>query len=884
MADIDPHSKSSTFGPLTDSSSDPSSRSNSGEPCPLCPSGPPRPPAAGDGQPDVPLVWIACTKCGEWFHSACLYLGDEKVRSTIPKEILEEVEKSYGEQGAWANWADWIGKWYCHACLERSVDPSNPRPPRHPLVAGVKAGAIPRKEADTPRAIKRSASDVTLTKSGSKPKKARASVQGQSAATPELEGKDEGKAASGEERDAVGVDAVDSPAAGSDTTTQGRPKRKVVQIDYHNLNNSIATPTSQWLELIADPDKFGRTILDAEYKTLPGKLLTRAWLESTSDPSPTAAPTAGPSSPSSLNTPQVYLWGPNREPLIIRPEDGGFSSLGGHIPGKDFTVQEVARLVGRDKVVDVIDVASQQSSKWTIQKWADYLQASATASSSGRSPKVYNIISLEISDTNLAKRVRPPRIVRDIDWVDNYWDFGSGGKGKGKAAAGPEKEGNSVKEEREGSQAPTANGGGYAEGQEKEGGLVLENGVVTDDAKKDAQAPYPKVQLYCLMGMKGAWTDWHVDFAASSVYYTIHTGSKVFYFIRPTEKNLKAYAEWSGSYEKQQDTWLGDMVDEVRKVVLKAGDTMIIPAGYIHAVYTPEDTIVFGGNFLHSYDIDTQLRMRQIEIDTKVPQRFRFPMFDRLCWYVADKSCADLRALRAYRPRAQSSHPQPPHHRVLQGLLSLSNFLIAQYARLHNPTVEDKIKKLVWERIPHDVVKDAEGLARELKWRVERELGEMGLLEEGEVDGGVKEEERKVNGKHVEGRKGKGKEAAALMKKKQDRLSKIFDRKPVSRTWAFSPQSWSLAKQTPEIATSLITRPRATSSHIDTPKQDEEAEMTVSSTKQIRRRVRETTDGMVVEEVQESTFVERTTVWDGRVGGERNESGDKVGTHVGGSA
>lgn len=66
------------------------------------------------------------------------------------------------------------------------------------------------------------------------------------------------------------------------------------------------------------------------------------------------------------------------------------------------------------------------------------------------------------------------------------------------------------------------------------------------------------------------------------------------------------------------------------------------------------DSIVFGGNFLHSYNVDTreyprpldppfnsiaadsffsssggELRLRQIEIDTKVPQRFRFPMFDR---------------------------------------------------------------------------------------------------------------------------------------------------------------------------------------------------------------------------------------------------------------
>ena len=40
----------------------------------------------------------------------------------------------------------------------------------------------------------------------------------------------------------------------------------------------------------------------------------------------------------------------------------------------------------------------------------------------------------------------------------------------------------------------------------------------------------------------------------------------------------------SGSYEMQQNTWLGDMCDEVRRVVLIEGDTMIIPAGYIHAV------------------------------------------------------------------------------------------------------------------------------------------------------------------------------------------------------------------------------------------------------------------------------------------------------------
>ena len=58
---------------------------------------------------------------------------------------------------------------------------------------------------------------------------------------------------------------------------------------------------------------------------------------------------------------------------------------------------------------------------------------------------------------------------------------------------------------------------------------------------------------------------------------------QVFYFIRPTAANLAAYEKWSGS-ELQYQAWLGDMVDEVFKVELVQGNTMIIPSGWIHAV------------------------------------------------------------------------------------------------------------------------------------------------------------------------------------------------------------------------------------------------------------------------------------------------------------
>lgn len=35
---------------------------------------------------------------------------------------------------------------------------------------------------------------------------------------------------------------------------------------------------------------------------------------------------------------------------------------------------------------------------------------------------------------------------------------------------------------------------------------------------------------------------------------------------------------------------------------------MLVPTGWIHAVYTPVDSLVFGGNFLHSLNISMQLR------------------------------------------------------------------------------------------------------------------------------------------------------------------------------------------------------------------------------------------------------------------------------------
>lgn len=42
------------------------------------------------------------------------------------------------------------------------------------------------------------------------------------------------------------------------------------------------------------------------------------------------------------------------------------------------------------------------------------------------------------------------------------------------------------------------------------------------------------------------------------------------------------------------------------------------PPGWIHAVYTPVDSLVFGGNILHSFNVPMQLRIYEIEDRTRV--------------------------------------------------------------------------------------------------------------------------------------------------------------------------------------------------------------------------------------------------------------------------
>lgn len=118
------------------------------------------------------------------------------------------------------------------------------------------------------------------------------------------------------------------------------------------------------------------------------------------------------------------------------------------------------------------------------------------------------------------------------------------------------------------------------------------------------------------------------------IRYHVLKGMKRFYLIEPTLQNLSLYKCWITS-PAQETVFLADMLaaGECYYVDLEPGNTLIIPSGWIHAVYTPIDSFVIGGNFLHSSSIVPQLQIFHIEATSRIHKKYLFPYFQQIMWY-----------------------------------------------------------------------------------------------------------------------------------------------------------------------------------------------------------------------------------------------------------
>ncbi len=226
----------------------------------------------------------------------------------------------------------------------------------------------------------------------------------------------------------------------------------------------------------------------------------------------------------------------------------------------EISLTKIENIVGSDYEIDVIDVERQETYPMSISELNEYFQTLPRT-------KIYNLISFEISKTNLTLNITAPKIVYDISWAsNNVWP-----------------------------QTASHAADAYNTNSSNE---------------KTTNSSYlvkPEVQKYCLISAGGSYTDFHVDFGGSSVWYHVVKGDKIFYLIEPTADNLKIYEKWL-CVKNHSEIFLGDKVKNCYIFRVKEGNTIFLPTGWIHAVYTSEDSLVFGGNFLHSLNIPLQLK------------------------------------------------------------------------------------------------------------------------------------------------------------------------------------------------------------------------------------------------------------------------------------
>ncbi|KAL4806474.1 JmjC domain-containing histone demethylation protein 1 [Aspergillus unguis] len=440
------------------------------------------------------------------------------------------------------------------------------------------------------------------------------------------------------------------------TTFVRKSSRARTSIDYAGLNQGLVKTATDSLEHhYIEPIKQNKIrFLPETFPRMRPELVTAEYFERCNGMSEPIV------IPAEFNTPVCSNNDPEFDALVENTSTQEmFDELLDHLPNDEYepvidcgqdrldmviprglTVRAVSELYGPEERVEVIDVKSQHGED---KRWT--MQKWADYYESTGSKVVRNVISLEISQSKLGKLIRRPKIVRDLDLQDAVW---------------PE--------------------------------------------ELKAVGNYPKVQFYCLMSVADCYTDFHIDFGGSSVYYHILKGKKTFFFIPPKDKHLKKYEEWCNS-PAQDYTFLGDQTKECYRVDLSEGDTMLIPSGWIHAVWTPENSLVIGGNFLTRLNYGMQIKIAKIEKDTKVPMKFRYPFFQKIQWYTILKylqedpvpqtvldSFAQDEAYRFHREypiyyefgdRINTEPPGTPYHNSrfysqaeLEGLPDLAKYLL----------------------------------------------------------------------------------------------------------------------------------------------------------------------------------------------------------------
>lgn len=230
-----------------------------------------------------------------------------------------------------------------------------------------------------------------------------------------------------------------------------------------------------------------------------------------------------------------------------------------------FGASEVAALLASSCAMRSVDVESQESFNLSATGWSARLADAATTPVNAH---------FRVQDTSYRSVVVPPAAVAEVDWHVAL-PHNTGGGGTSPSASSSPAASSSPHEQRQQGANPDTFGSFFG---------------------------------------PGSFQDFAVVPGGKSVWLSVSDGNAWVFLIAPTPANVRSFEDWRRASEPSPArTFLADRVDQCVRVVVSKHATLVVPAGWMLAIYSEHGCSLFAGFFSTTVSLSTQLRVLEAE-------------------------------------------------------------------------------------------------------------------------------------------------------------------------------------------------------------------------------------------------------------------------------
>ena len=182
--------------------------------------------------------------------------------------------------------------------------------------------------------------------------------------------------------------------------------------------------------------------------------------------------------------------------------------------------------------------------------------------------------------------------------------------------------------------------------------------------------------------MADSYTDFQIELSGSSTWYHVLKGRKKFFFVKPTQENLAVYKNLETKDAKNLAIFFPDAIkDKTYEIELREGECILIPTGYIRAMLTCEQSLLFGGNFLQSLQADLQIEIFEMEEELKMNESNQYTNFKLTHWLAIPKVLCELEKTLAVLTK-ENCESNPRYASLYRSFRSFLQYMLNYHSEL----------------------------------------------------------------------------------------------------------------------------------------------------------------------------------------------------------